>query len=143
MKGLARQYYRYGYYRARTFRRHPQSMRRSHLIAPALVLALLAALLAPRPLRALARLALLAYLLAVAGTGASVASRPERRAEGGLLLAVLPAMHFGWGFGTLAGMLRFGPPVSAFANLVRGTTPPEDGEAADGVYAPSLNGEDA
>src|SRR4029077_14965296 len=27
LSGLARQYFRYGFYRARTFRRHPQSMR--------------------------------------------------------------------------------------------------------------------
>lgn len=143
LKGLARQYYRYGYYRARTFQRHPQSMRRSHLIAPALVLALLAALLAPRPLRAAARLAVLAYVFGVAGTSMTIAVRPGRRAEGSLLLAVLPAMHFGWGLGTLAGMLRFGPPVSALANLVRGDSGEIDGEAADGVYAPSLLGEDA
>jgi succinoglycan biosynthesis protein ExoA len=143
LKALARQYYRYGFYRARTFRRHPQSMRRSHLIAPALVLAVIAALIAPRPVRAAARLAVLSYLLAVALTGASTAARSGRRADGGLLVAVLPVMHFGWGLGTLAGMLRFGPPVSAFASLLRGTPPAGGAEAADGVYAPSLHGEAA
>lgn len=143
LKGLARQYYRYGYYRAQTFRRHPGSMRRSHLIAPALALALIAALLAPRPLRAPARLAVLVYLLAVAGTGLSTAARPGRRADGGLLLAVLPVMHFGWGFGTLAGMCRFGPPAAAFASLVRGIPPTDEAAATAGVYAPSLHGEDA
>lgn len=143
LKGLARQYYRYGFYRARTFKRHPQSMRRSHLIAPALVLALLAAAIAPRRLREAARLAVLSYALAVAVTAASTAAQPERRADGARLLAVLPAMHLGWGVGTLVGMLRFGPPVAAFANLVRGTPPdPHGGSSADGVYAPSLHGAD-
>jgi succinoglycan biosynthesis protein ExoA len=140
LDGLARQYYRYGFYRARTFRRHPQSMRRSHLIAPALVLTLVATVLAPRPVRLAARAGLLAYLSAVAVTAAGTAARPGRRAEGGLLLAVLPTMHFGWGLGTLAGMLRFGPPLSAFASLVTGAEPSPE-ETQDGVFAPSLHGE--
>ena len=41
LSALLRQYYRYGFFRARTFRRHPQSMRRSHLIPPSLALALI------------------------------------------------------------------------------------------------------
>jgi succinoglycan biosynthesis protein ExoA len=141
LQGLLRQYYRYGYYRARTFRRHPQSMRRSHLIAPALSVSLIAAVLAPRPLRRTARAGLVAYLLAVAATAASTAARPGRRAEGGLLLAVLPAMHFGWGLGTLAGMLRFGPPFAAFAQLLGYTDAPQPGavHAEEPVHAPSLH----
>jgi succinoglycan biosynthesis protein ExoA len=151
LDGLARQYYRYGFYRARTFRRHPESMRRSHLIAPGLVLALFAAILGPRPLRQAARGALIAYAAAVVVTALGTAESPGKRTEGPLLLAVLPTMHFGWGLGTLAGMLRFGPPVSALATLVgraerpdaavTGEARPADG--ADGVYAPSLHGEDA
>jgi succinoglycan biosynthesis protein ExoA len=143
LTGLARQYYRYGYYRARTFRRHPESMRRSHLIAPGLVLTLLGAVAAPRPLRRAARAGLLAYSTAVAATGLTTAASPERRTEGGLLLVVLPAMHLGWGFGTLAGMLRFGPPVSALANLLGRAGPPSGDVADDRVFAPSLHGEDA
>ena len=143
MTGLVRQYYRYGYYRARTFRRHPESMRRSHLIAPGLVLTLIAAVAAPRPLRQAARAGLLAYSSAVAGTSLATAASPERRAEGGLLLAVLPAMHLGWGVGTLAGMLRFGPPVAAFTRLLGQAEAPSGGAAGDRVYAPSLHGEDA
>jgi glycosyltransferase involved in cell wall biosynthesis len=144
LQGLARQYYRYGFYRARTFKRHPQSMRRSHLIAPALVLTLIAALIAPRPLRRAARVGVLSYLLAVAATTASAARRPEQRADAARLPAVLPAMHLGWGVGTLVGMARFGPPLSAFAGLVSKTPSQEPaGLAADGVYAPSLHGEDA
>lgn len=147
LQGLARQYYRYGFYRARTFKRHPQSMRRSHMIAPALVLTLIAALIAPRPLRGLARLGVLSYLLAVGATAASVAGDAERRADAARLSAVLPAMHLGWGVGTLVGMARFGLPLAAFANLLRKPPPEVGAEAgastADGVYAPSLQGEGA
>jgi succinoglycan biosynthesis protein ExoA len=139
LKGLARQYYRYGVYRARTFRRHPQSMRRSHLIAPALVLDAAAAATAPRPLRSAARAGLLAYACAVAASAASTASDRRRRAEGALLLAVLPTMHFSWGVGTLVGMARFGPPLSAFATLLGSARAPRH-LAAGEVYAPSLRG---
>lgn len=145
LKGLARQYYRYGFYRSRTFRRHPESMRRSHLIAPALVLALLAAVIAPRPLRRAARGALLAYAAAVGATALGTAMNPQTRTEGRLLLAVLPTMHFGWGLGTIVGMFRFGAPVAAFASLVgaSGSSSDAGGAEADGVYAPSLHGGDA
>jgi glycosyltransferase involved in cell wall biosynthesis len=138
LSSLARQYYRYGYYRARTFRRHPESMRRSHLIAPALSLAVVAALVSPRPLRALARFGVGAYMAAVAGTAANAARRPGQREEGALLLGVLPAMHFGWGFGTLAGVAKFGPPLAALGRLL-GLGAAAGEEEAEPVHAPSLH----
>ncbi len=141
LRALGRQYFRYGYYRARTFRRHPQSMRVSHLIAPALSCALLAALLGPRPLRRLARPAVVAYLGAVAATATNAARRSGEREAGALLVAVLPAMHLGWGFGTLVGALRFGPPLQALVMLA-GSPPAASGAAGEAepqrVYAPSL-----
>ena len=39
LRALARQYWRYGNYRAKTCRAHPESMRRSHLLPPALAIA--------------------------------------------------------------------------------------------------------
>jgi glycosyltransferase involved in cell wall biosynthesis len=138
---LVRQYYRYGYYRARTFRRHPESMRRSHLIAPTLSLSLVTAIAAPLPVRRASRLALGSYMLAVAATAANASRRRDQRTEGALLLGVLPAMHLGWGFGTLMGMLRFGPPLAAFARLLGcgdGTTGESETEP---VFAPSLHDE--
>jgi succinoglycan biosynthesis protein ExoA len=156
--GLARQYFRYGYYRARTARRHPESLRRSHMIAPALSVALVGTVLAPRPLRRLCRLGLGIYSGAVAATAANAARRPDQREEGLLLLAVLPIMHLGWGFGTLAGALKFGPPFAALARLfglgggsaaASGDPVREGGlgdigprafaDAAEGVHAPSLH----
>ena len=58
---LARQYRRYGTYRAKTCREHPASMRRSHLLPPALALTLVAALLPKAPVRRAARAGLAAY----------------------------------------------------------------------------------
>jgi succinoglycan biosynthesis protein ExoA len=143
LPALARQYYRYGYYRARTFRRHPESMRRSHMIAPVLSLSLVAAAAAPRPLRRASRLALLSYLLAVLATATSAAGRRGQRREGALLVGVLPAMHFGWGFGTLAGMLKFGPPFAAFARLLGRAEGSVGRSETEPVFAPSLRDEGA
>jgi succinoglycan biosynthesis protein ExoA len=139
LTALARQYFRYGFYRARTFRRHPQSLRRSHLIAPALACVLLAAAIAPGALRRAARLALAVYLASVAATGAGVASDGGKRSEGALLLAVLPTMHLGWGFGTLAGTLRFGPPTAALGRLLGRPARASVTDDAERVYAPSLH----
>jgi succinoglycan biosynthesis protein ExoA len=139
LSSLVRQYYRYGYYRAQTFRRHPESMRRSHLIAPMLSLALLAALLAPRPLRRASRLALATYMTGVAATAGGAARHRSQREEGALLLGVLPAMHLGWGFGTLAGVLKFGPPLAALARLLGREQEPGVELAQEPVHAPSLH----
>ncbi len=143
IKALARQYFRYGFYRARTFRRHPQSMRRSHLIAPALALTPLAATILPRPLRTAARLGLLTYVGAVVVTACAATRGAGRRRDALLLPVVLPAMHLGWGLGTLAGMLRFGAPVAAFAHVLGREQRSPEAVGEDDVYAPSLHGGEA
>jgi succinoglycan biosynthesis protein ExoA len=123
LSGLARQYFRYGFFRAKTARRHPHSLRRSHVLIPGMVVTAAASLLAPWPLRRLARLAMLVYLIAIAGESARIARRSEP--EGGdaqdaaMLPAVFATMHFAWGAGFLAGSARFGPPLAAFLRLVR------------------------
>jgi len=48
LRALARQYSRYGFYRVKTSRRHPATLRRSHLLPPALVLAAIGSCLRPR-----------------------------------------------------------------------------------------------
>lgn len=145
LRGLARQYARYGFYRARTFRRHPRSMRRSHLFAPALALAVPLAFGPSRWLRRGSRAALGVYGAAVLATAAATGARePGRRREAALLCAVLPAMHIGWGLGTLWGFVRFGPPFPALARaagLRGGAAAGGDGapDSDQGVFAPSLH----
>src|SRR4051812_22172726 len=86
LKSLARQYYRYGLYRGKTARHHPNSLRRSHLMGPGLVLAVAASLVAPRPLRSAARLALGSYLLTLfAASARAAAAQPERAADAATL----------------------------------------------------------
>src|SRR3954451_2013508 len=65
LKGLAKQYWRYGVYRGKTSRYHDNSLRRSHLMAPGLALALVAAVASPQLVRTPARLALAAYALSL------------------------------------------------------------------------------
>jgi glycosyltransferase involved in cell wall biosynthesis len=115
LTGLARQYGRYGAYRAKTCRAHPESMRRSHLLPPALVLALPASLLPARRASRLARAGLATYLAALGGTAAS-RLRPNAR-DACWLPAVLATMHVAWGLGFLGGACRFGPPLRAIARL--------------------------
>jgi GT2 family glycosyltransferase len=119
LKGLAKQYARYGFYRAKTARRHPSSMRRSHALAPGIALAPLFAIAGPRLLRDPARLGLLAYaaLLAVASARAAQGETDPRDAAA--LPAVWAVMHFSWGYGFVWHSLRHGPPVAALARLVR------------------------
>jgi glycosyltransferase involved in cell wall biosynthesis len=115
---LARQYRRYGTYRAKTCHEHPGSMRRSHLLPPALTITLGAALLPKGRVRRVARLGIAAYVAALLATAAS-----RRRAgarDAGSLPLVLATMHLSWGVGFLVGARRFGPPLRALVLLARG-----------------------
>jgi hypothetical protein len=118
LAGLARQYFRYGFYRAKTARRHPNSMRRSHLLPPALVLTVPAAVVGPRRLRRAARAALAVYGMSLLAVSLRIGP-PGRRADSGALAAVFGTMHAAWGAGFLAGCARFGPPLAAIARLAR------------------------
>ena len=115
LSALARQYWRYGQYKAKTCRRHPTSMRRSHLLPIGLVA--VAAMAASRgPAGRGARGALLLYCLAVAA--ATVRATPGEQPGDRLgVAAAIVSMHGAWGSGFLLGSARFGPPLAALASL--------------------------
>ena len=117
LRALAHQYWRYGQYRAKTLGRHPRTIRRSHVLAPGLAMTTLASLLGPRRLARPARAGLVAYALALAG--ASVRAPAADRRDAAWLPAVWATMHLAWGYGFLAGCLRFGPPLEAFFHALR------------------------
>lgn len=99
-RAVARQFFRYGLSRAATTKRHPSSASPRQLVAPALVLALVAL-----PHR---RWTLTAYAGAIA-----VATAAEGR--GGIAARLtyavtLPVMHLSWGTGYLLGMAGVPPP---------------------------------
>jgi succinoglycan biosynthesis protein ExoA len=119
LKALARQYGRYGYFRAKTARRHPRSLRRSHLMPPALVLTALGAAVTPGGLRRVPRAALAAYGAGVLAASVQAGRGARDMSDAALLPAVFVVMHGSWGAGFIRGCLRFGVPVAAFAQLVR------------------------
>ncbi|HEY4280651.1 MAG TPA: glycosyltransferase [Conexibacter sp.] len=114
--GLWRQYGNYGYYRAKTARRHPHSARRSHVLTPGIALTLAAAVAAPRPLRRLARAGVAAYGAALLLETAR-AARSEPLGDALRLAPALVAMHVGHGVGVLRGIARFGLPLGAVAHI--------------------------
>ncbi|HKH40974.1 MAG TPA: glycosyltransferase family 2 protein [Solirubrobacterales bacterium] len=114
---LARQYWTYGQFRAKTSRHHPESMRRSNLLPPTLAAVAAASVIAPRPVARLARRLLATYGLCLIGESARQAARGHRT-EAALLPAVLATMHFSWGAGFLLGCVKFGPPVEAIRSAL-------------------------
>jgi succinoglycan biosynthesis protein ExoA len=142
LRALWRQYLQYGEYREKTAARHPDTMRRSHLVAPALVLTMAASLAAPRRVRRLARSGLCVYALALIGAGLAARADADDPAEALLVVPVLAVMHVAHGAGMLRGAFRHGPPLAALAGtlglrrLSVRLTPPDQP-----VCAPSLIGE--
>jgi succinoglycan biosynthesis protein ExoA len=119
-KSLARQYFRYGYYRTKTSRFHPDSMRRPHVVAPGILVTLVACVLAPRSVRLAARAAIGAYLGALLLVTARAARDGETdRSQLVRMPVVLAIMHVAWGAGFFAACARFGPPLQALRRLIR------------------------
>lgn len=117
-RGLARQYWWYGFYKVKTVNRHPDSMRPSHVLPPGLALTTAVAIAGPRPLRRLARLGLGLYALAIGQATARMRGRAPA-AELAALPAVFAIMHLSYGFGALWGSVRLGPPAAALASVAR------------------------
>lgn len=118
LRRLAKQYWVYGRYRVKTSVAHPQSMRRSHVLAPGLALSAICSVLAPKPIRTLARLGVGIYLLALGYASVDVAEAGNLRDAASVPL-VFSCMHLAFGFGFLAGCVEFGPPVAALLALRR------------------------
>lgn len=119
VRALARQYWRYGQYRAKTSGRHPESMRRSHLIPPLLAAALVTAPL-PGWLGRPSRVAAVAYLIALTGSSAVATKRAASTADAAWVPLLLATMHLTWAAGFVAGSVRFGVPTTAIAGLLGG-----------------------
>lgn len=139
LRGLWKQYLQYGQFRERTAVRHPHTMRRSHLIAPSLVVTGAAAVVAPRRIRLASRCGIGLYAAALAGAGARSWPAAEHPQDALLVPVVLAVMHFGHGTGTLWGALRYGPPLAAIASVL-GLSRLSERLAPDPepVFAPSL-----
>lgn len=117
LRALRRQYWRYGQYKAKTCRRHPTSMRRSHLLAPGLILTFPVALRRGR-LSSVARVATLLYGAALAAAGLR-AGRDTSVGDRLGVSAALATMHIAWGAGFFAGCARYGVPIEALKRVAR------------------------
>jgi succinoglycan biosynthesis protein ExoA len=139
LRSLARQYFQYGVFRTRTAARHPHTMRRSHLLAPAVVTSTAAALVGPRPVRRIARAGLGMYVGALGFAGVRARGDADRRGDTALVPAVLMAMHFGHGLGALSEAAGHGPPLSAIVGVLGLKNAAQRlAPAPEAVFAPSL-----
>lgn len=143
LRGLWRQYLGYGEYRFRTAARHPHTLRRSHLLAPAVVIDTALALASPGPVRRLARLGLGIYATAIAVTAIRALPDAEEPADALLVAPVLAVMHFAHGLGALRAA-RQAPPLAALSAAVGlGRLSGRLADEPDSVYAPSLGSQHA
>jgi succinoglycan biosynthesis protein ExoA len=116
LRRLLRQYWRYGYYKVKTLRAHPASMRRSHVLPPGVACATLAAFAPWRPLRTAGRAGVAVYLASI--LAASVrSSTPENRRDATSLPLVFATMHLSYGLGFLWGCVRLGVPVGGLLEI--------------------------
>ena len=98
LRALASQYWQYGRWKRRVVLANPRSVRLRQLVAPALVVGLLASLVAAVVAPPLALVVPVVYLLAVA-----VAAARTSGAARGRVAAAFVTMHLAWGAGFLFG----------------------------------------
>lgn len=110
-----RQWSRYGFWRAQTFKRYPAAVRPRHVAAPAALVIALALLLSP------ARLALLPLYVLYAAATIVLRRRGEPAAITAGSLAFFPLVHVGYAAGLIIGALR--TPDSIRRGAARATSP--------------------
>jgi succinoglycan biosynthesis protein ExoA len=106
---LARQYWRYGYWKAQMLKRYPASLKLRQALPPLLVLGfavLLVVVIAFRGLWPLFLLAAGTYFFILLGIGTQIAIQKKDIIMIPLVAAAIASMHFAWGTGFLYGLLR-------------------------------------
>ncbi|MGA9856765.1 MAG: glycosyltransferase family 2 protein [Solirubrobacteraceae bacterium] len=140
LPGLWRQYLGYGEYRVRTARRHPRSLRRSHLLPALVVFNGVVAVVGPGRLRAAARAAAVAHLLVLLAVGVRSLPAAEEPQDAVLVPVALGTMHFAFGVGMLRAITRAGLPLAALTRAVGlGRLGDALDAPLDAVFAPSLS----
>lgn len=109
LRSLRRQYFQYGYWKVRVMQKHPRQMRARQFAPPLFAAALLISIILS-PFSVTARLALAAVTCAYSAANLC-ASVLTARKHGWRLLPLLPAafatLHLAYGFGFLAGLVKF------------------------------------
>lgn len=110
LRTLWRQYYQYGLWKVRVMQKHPRQMRVRHFV-PALFVSVLAVLAVAACFSAAARVVLLgvsgAYLAASIGAALRIGLRSGRWRLSPIISLAFATLHFSYGIGFLAGMIRF------------------------------------
>jgi succinoglycan biosynthesis protein ExoA len=139
LRALWRQYVQYGEFRLRTGVRHPDTLRPSHLLAPAVVGAMVSAACGPSVPRRIARIAVGSWGAFLVSAAVQALGRAESPGDALLVPSVMATMHLGHGVGFWRGVFKYGPPVCAVARIAglkrlaaRFRPPPSP------VYAPEL-----
>ena len=139
LAALWRQYLKNGEFRAMTARRHPDTLRRSNLLPPALVATAALAVAGPRRLKLVARAAAAAYGATIVAAGAKASAAAEQPGDAALVPVALAAMHLAFGTGFLRGSLCNGVPLAAIARVTGlGDRARPPARPAATVFAPSL-----
>lgn len=115
---LWRQYSEYGRYRMRTARRHPVSLRRSHLLPIGLIVNDALALLGPQALRRPARAAASVHLTSLLIAGVRSLREAEQPLDAAYVPIALAMMHFGFGLGAIRDIGRHGMPWAAMGRVL-------------------------
>ena len=105
---LCRQYFRYGYWKVKTLRRHPSSWQWRQVLPPLLVLGLVASAVMSWWLHPLFAAFIVFYLLVNMCFSAALALKLGKWRAWPFYVSIYAAMHMSWGLGFWMGLLRFG-----------------------------------
>lgn len=118
LSGLARQYFRYGFWRVKTLTLHPDSVRWRQLVAPLFVVGVLASIVL-LVFHCYAVGSVVPGLYGVVNLFASLRAAGGRRWRYLPMLPVIFAiMHVSWGSGFLLGLVRWGIPRFRWRSLI-------------------------
>lgn len=109
IRELARQYFRYGTWKAQMVKLHPRSLRLRHLVAPAFVAGIVSTALAGfwwRPAWWLLLLALVPYTLLALVCAFKLARRGHDMALLPFVAVIFPVLHVTWGSSFWLGLVR-------------------------------------
>lgn len=118
LKALARQYFRYGFWKVKTLVAYPDSLRWRQLVPPMFVLALLASLMLIPIFWPVG-----IVIPGLYTTANLIASLQAARHRGWKYLPLLPVvfatLHLSWGIGFWSGIVRFGIPQFSWKSVAR------------------------
>nr|BAL53024.1 succinoglycan biosynthesis protein ExoA [uncultured Acetothermia bacterium]BAL55157.1 succinoglycan biosynthesis protein ExoA [uncultured Acetothermia bacterium]BAL60196.1 succinoglycan biosynthesis protein ExoA [Candidatus Acetothermum autotrophicum] len=118
LRALARQYFRYGFWKVKTLVTYPDSLRWRQLVPPLFALALITSLMLIPISWAAGIVIPILY-----GAANLMASLQAARRCGWKYLPLLPAvfttLHLSWGIGFWSGMVRFGIPRFSWRSVAR------------------------